>query len=272
MGGDGGDVITQTNVLSVAISSASPDVIFAGTEPSALYRSDDGGDTWREVATFQEIPSKSSWSFPPKPETHHVRWITLHPTDPGRLFAAVEAGALVQSGDGGDTWQDRVDGGPYDSHTVLIHPDRPDRLLSAAGDGYFESDDLGQTWRKREIGLPWRYCYGLAVDSGNPDLVLMSVSPGAHRGHGRRANAQAAIVRRRGDGDWEILSSGLPEPEGTTLSVLAADPSTTGRFFALNNSGVYRTEDEGTTWQCLDVPWKDEYLDRRPPAIAISPM
>jgi photosystem II stability/assembly factor-like uncharacterized protein len=186
------------------------------------------------------------------------------------MFVAVEAGALVQSGDGGETWQDRVDGGPYDSHTVLIHPGRPDRLLSAAGDGFFESEDRGQSWRKREAGLPWRYCYGLAVDTGNPDLVLMSVSPSAHRGHGRRSNAQATIVRRHGDGGWEIVSNGLPDSEGTTLSMLRADPGTPGRFYALNNTGIYRTDDEGTSWQRLDVPWKDDYLDRRPPAVAIS--
>jgi len=267
--------VRNPHVQSVAVSPvdqrAGTGVVFAGTEPSELYRSDDGGESWRDLTTLRDLPSSSTWSFPPKPETHHVRWIAPHPTTPGQIFVAIEAGALVQTPDGGETWQDRVPGGPYDTHTMLIHPDRPDRLISAAGDGFFVSPDRGQTWHQPEDGLPWRYCWGLAVDPNDPDTILMSVAPGAGRGHGRREVARATVVGRRGDEAWQILSDGLPDPDGTTLSVLVADPDNTGTFYALNNTGLYRSMNSGTSWERLDVPWKDEYRDHRPPALAISP-
>lgn len=74
-------------------------VVYAGTEPSALFRSDNGGETWHELPTLLTLPSASGWSFPPRPETHHVRYILPDSYAPGRLHVAIEAGALLRSED-----------------------------------------------------------------------------------------------------------------------------------------------------------------------------
>ena len=267
------DGLAASRVLAVGVSavahSGEHGTVFAGTEPSALYRSDDGGRTWRDLAGLRQLPSAPTWSFPPKPETSHVRWITPHPREPARLLVAIEAGALVQSRDGGAMWEDRRPGGPFDSHTVLVHPDAPERVVSAAGDGFFASDDGGLTWHREEAGLPWRYCWGLAADAVDPKTLVISVAPGPARGHGRREHARAAICRRTGAGAWEVVREGLPGEWGTTLSVVVAHPSEAGRFFILNNTGLYESSDAGRSWSRLDVPWTDAYFDARPPALAI---
>jgi hypothetical protein len=46
------------------------------------------------------LPSSASWSFPPRPWTHHVRWIEPDANNLDYVFVAIEAGALVQSHDG----------------------------------------------------------------------------------------------------------------------------------------------------------------------------
>ena len=262
------DALRTGNVLSVAISQID-DIVYAGTEPSALFRSDDGGSTWREMTSLQALPSKSRWSFPPKPDTHHVRWITPHPTTPGELLVAIEAGAIVHSFDGGESWQDRTPDSPVDSHTVHIHQGAPDLVRSAAGDGCFESRDRGKTWGKTGDGLKWHYCWGLAIDATDPDLALMSVAPSARLGHGGRGEPMAAIYRRQGDAPWQQVFEGLPD-EGTTLSVITAHPHSAGTFYAANSAGLFASTDTGLTWQKLDVPWKDEYRQRRPAALAVS--
>src|SRR5919199_2458742 len=66
--------LPERDVFSVAVSRANG-AVYAGTEPSALYRSDDGGTTWRELTALLELPSRPTWSFPPRPWTSHVRWI-----------------------------------------------------------------------------------------------------------------------------------------------------------------------------------------------------
>ena len=115
--------------------------VYAGTEPTAFYRSDDGGESWDKMSSLNNLKSSSSWSFPPRPWTSHVRWIESDKTKPGYVYAAIEAGARVQSHDGGRTWIDKVQGGPYDTHTLATHKQMPGRLYSAAGDGYVESYD-----------------------------------------------------------------------------------------------------------------------------------
>src|SRR5258707_14208439 len=67
-------------------------VVYAGTEPSAVFRSDNGGDSWVNLAGLRALPSADTWSFPPRPDTHHVRWIETDVSVADRGFVAIEAG------------------------------------------------------------------------------------------------------------------------------------------------------------------------------------
>ena len=98
-------------IMAVTASPAERDVVWVGTEPSEVWRSGDAGSTWQQTSRLETLSSSSEWSFPPKPDTHHVRWIACHPLEPERLWVAIEAGALVSTIDGGRTWRDRVSGG-----------------------------------------------------------------------------------------------------------------------------------------------------------------
>ena len=155
--GDGGSTwaplegLRAGNVTSFAVSNSG--VAYAGSEPSAIFRSEDAGDTWRELPSLLTLPSSKEWSFPPRPETHHVRSIFPDLAKPNRLHVAIEAGALLRSDDDGQTWYDRIPNAPRDTHTLASTPDDPDRLHSAAGDGYFESIDGGDHWRRIVTGL-----------------------------------------------------------------------------------------------------------------------
>jgi hypothetical protein len=83
--------------------------VWVGTEPSRLYRSTDHGDTF-ELVSALDLPSRSSWSFPPRPRTHHVQCIA-HTSD-GCMHLAIEAGAMIRSHDNGKTFKDRLPDSP----------------------------------------------------------------------------------------------------------------------------------------------------------------
>src|ERR1700747_556277 len=185
-------------------------VVYAGTEPSAVFRSDTGGDSWVDLAGLRALPSAGTWSFPPRPDTHHVRWIEAHVSAADRVFVAIEAGALVRTFDGGRTWRDRVGGGPYDTHTAVTHPLAPGRVYSAAGDGYFESIDAGDSWNSHEEGLKHTYLVGIAVDPADPDTVIVSAAEGPWSAY-RPQETETHIYRKTGLKPWAQAMSGLPQ-------------------------------------------------------------
>src|SRR5262245_27212637 len=96
--------LSGANITALAIAAANPNAssaIYAGTEPSHIFRSSDNGENWDELRGLTGLASASSWSFPPRPDTHHARWIAVNPHNADQLFVAIEAGALVRSDDGG---------------------------------------------------------------------------------------------------------------------------------------------------------------------------
>ena len=247
-------------VTAVTVSPHDPESVWAGTEPSAVYRSFDGGDTWERCGGLTDLPSADRWSFPPRPHTHHVRWLAVNPHDPAHVYVAIEAGAFVRTLDRGDTWEPHPEGGRRDNHTLATHPEAPCRVYAAAGDGYAESPDCGAFWTSPQEGLEHRYVWGLAVDPGDPDTVVVSAARGARRAHWPDS-AEAYVYRREseevGAGRWTPAMEGLPDPQGTVRAVFAAaDP---GEFYALTNRGLFGSGDAARSWQGLDVEWPAAY-------------
>jgi photosystem II stability/assembly factor-like uncharacterized protein len=270
----GKDVISSPYVMSVAVSSLNSRnrfKVYAGTEPSAFYTSNDGGVSWERMNALNDLPSSRSWSFPPRPWTHHIRWIEPDSNNPDYVFAAIEAGALVQSRDGGKTWIDRnEEQGPYDTHTLATHSKAPKRLYSSAGDGYFESYDYGETWTRPMVGLRHDYLFGIAVDSSNPEVVIVSASNGPSRSYVAE-NAETFVYRKDADdNEWKAVTDGLPESRGSTIMSIVSNVKTPGEFYAVDNHGLFLSTDSGSSWKKLDTLWPREYLQQTPWALAIN--
>ncbi|MFC6752952.1 WD40/YVTN/BNR-like repeat-containing protein [Halorubrum tibetense] len=253
--GDGIDAVT-----ALAVSPDDPETVLVGTEPSRIYRSTDGGRCVERIEGLQSVPSADEWSFPPRPDTHHVRWIETCPADPDRWYVGIEAGALVVTPDGGETWIDRPEGSRRDTHTIATHPDAPDRVYVAAGDGYAESDDRGASFATPNTGLDHGYVWGIAVDPGDPDRVLVSAASGASAAHRR---GEAYLYRTEGAGGgsgdkpaWERLDDrGIPTGDSTYRAVIAGG-ILPGEVWVLNDRGLYRTTDGGGSFEhvAADLP------------------
>ncbi|EMA46257.1 hypothetical protein C449_04470 [Halococcus saccharolyticus DSM 5350] len=261
------------HVMSLAVDPESPKTIWTGTEPSAVYRSTDGGESWERREGLTDLPSSSEWSFPPRPDTHHVRWIEPDPHSPDHLYVGIEAGALVETHDAGATWEDRVETARVDNHSLATHPDAPERAWSAAGDGYAETHDAGETWVHPQEGLGHRYCWSVAVDPADPDTVLLSSASGPRSAH-NADTAESYVYRKRGNGSesdadsWERLDDrGLPTGEGVVRAVLA--PGAAGEFYAVNNRGLFFTTDAGDSWTRLGVEWPAAFESQTPRGLAV---
>jgi photosystem II stability/assembly factor-like uncharacterized protein len=239
--------LESERLTALVASRARMGLIWAGGEPSVLWRSEDAGASWRRCADLAALPSSSQWSFPPRPDTHHVRWIACHATEADRLWVAIEAGALIRTTDGGETWIDRVAGGPYDTHELAVHPAAPDVLRSAAGDGYYESHDAGATWTSPMDGLDVGYLRSVAIDPADPGIVVVSAASHPHRAY-MAGRSDGRLYRRERGGRWQRVTAGWPDPPATIAPVLVAGVRG-GELWAADERGVHHSSDGGASWR-----------------------
>jgi photosystem II stability/assembly factor-like uncharacterized protein len=242
----------EATVTSLAVAESG--VLFAGTEPSRVFRSDDHGETWCALPALTELPSAKSWSFPPRPHTHHIRAILPDFERPDDLHVAIEAGAMVRSKDAGSRWIDRVRSAPKDTHWLISDLLEPSTLYSAAGDGFFQSSDDGETWERFEQGLDGTYCWSLAMGSGPSRAMVMSAAKNAYGAHYER-HANANVYRREGNAPWEKTLSGLPNPQNHRAAVIASVDTSRGLFFLSAEGAVFQSTDEGKNWKELSIDW-----------------
>jgi hypothetical protein len=252
-----GDIdLRETTFVSV---SPHPDAggrhaVWVGTEPSRLYRSGDHGETFALVSAL-DLPSRSTWSFPPRPRTNHVQCIAH--TSEGRIHLAIEAGAMIRSRDGGKTFADRLPDSPLDTHVLATHPLEPEALYAALGDAYFglgrsfaESHNGGDIWRYLGKGLESApYLYGLALHPENIGEMKVSAASSPRTAH---VEGGSTIFRREGD-VWSEDAQDFPS-DRSLIPILTADASCPGRWFALSNLGLFAQEPRSRKWTCLAAP------------------
>lgn len=241
-------------VMSLAVAPSTSDRLYAGVRPPAVYRSDDGGDTWTECESFQDIRGRRMWRSPASPPfTAYVQALAVSPVDPDLVVAGIEFGAVVRSTDGGETWSNHRRKAIRDCHSLVWHASDGECVYEA-GAGIrrragARSTDGGETWRKPGDGLDRGYGWGVAAHPEDPDVWYVSASTGPFAAHGD-GDAEAAVFRRDGDGEWTQLD-GLP---GESMPyALCTDPALPDHLWVgLADGTVWYSPDCGDSWDALD--------------------
>jgi hypothetical protein len=241
--GDGGATwerveLPEPDVFSVALGRING-ALYAGTEPSRLFVARDGGP-WTELRALQDIPSRESWSFPPRPWTHHVRWIAPDPHRAERLLVGIELGGLMLSDDGGATFSDHRPGAKRDVHSLAWHPCSEGRVYQAAGDGAAWSCDGGASWEAADAGRDLGYCWAVAVDPADPDCWYVSAASGPRAAHGG-GRARGRLYRWSG-GAWKRLA--LPDDSMPYALAVSGDELLAG----MADGHILHSADRGQRW------------------------
>jgi photosystem II stability/assembly factor-like uncharacterized protein len=238
-------------------------VLWVGTEPAMLFRSDDLGASFTEVSAIRSVPDTDKWQFPPPPHIAHVKNIAFHPESPETLYVCIEQGALLKSSDDGRSWvelhgyeQPDMDiKFRHDAHRVVVLPSNRETLYFSAGEGLYVSHCGGNEWQQLQsrfdrVGYP----DAMFLDPRDERVVFMGGAGDAPEEWRTTRSARATVIRSTdGGASWREANTGLPDPLRGNIEAMAHHHA--GAYLALlagtATGEVYLSESDGDTWSCI---------------------
>lgn len=258
-----------TRVWHLEPSRTDRDVVYAGVEDAALFKSVDGGMTWTELAGLRRHGSGSQWQ--PGAGGMCLHTIVLDPTDERRMYVAISAAGAFRSTDGGETWtainkglrsgeipdQDSEVG--HCVHRIDMHASNPRRLYMQKHWDVMRSDDGGDQWYEVSGNLPTDFGFPIQVHAHEPETVY--VVPITSDAHHFPPDGKLRVYRSRtGGNEWEPLTHGLPQQDcyvNVLRDAMAVDTlDSCGVYFGTTGGQVYVSRDSGDHWEAIvhDLP------------------
>jgi len=238
--------------------------MFLGVEPTCLFESEDGGDTWAPVRGLLEHEHRPRWT--PGNGGLCMHTIVLDPRSPDRTLVAFSTGGVYRTDDGGATWSPRNRGVRAEFlpdkhpefgqcvHKVVNHPSRPERLFLQNHWGLYRSDDWGDSWTDVANGVPSDFGFAMAMHPHDPETVyIVPLEADVFR---CTPEAKLRVYRTRDAGkSWHPLTKGLPQ-EGAYETVLRDALATDGAaragvYFGTRSGKLYASADDGDSWRTV---------------------
>ncbi|MEX2030684.1 MAG: hypothetical protein WD906_06925 [Anaerolineales bacterium] len=250
-------------------SLTDPDLVYAGVEDAALFRSADGGGTWEELPALRGAKG-NLWQ--PGAGGMCLHTIVQDPGDPTRIFVAISAAGAFRSEDSGETWRpvnsglkvadelpDPVAEVGYCVHRIAMHPSRPQVLFMQKHWDVMRSDNGGESWREISGNLPSDFGFPIDVHAHEPETIY--VVPIKSDSEHYPPEGKLRVYRSRTGGEeWQALTKGLPQKDcyvnvlRDAMAVDSLDPC--GVYFGTTGGQVYASADAGDHWQPIvrDLP------------------
>ncbi len=242
-------------------TSLGPDVVLAGVDPAALFRSDDRGETFRLNDGLFNHPDRPKWN--PGFGGLCLHSILVHPQDPRRMYVAISSGGIYRSDDAGDSWiscvnglrvHPDVPGATLCPHKLRFDAENPSLMYLQNHPGVYRSSNEGRAWVSIENGLPSEFGFPLVAHPRRAGTIYIfpltsdefRVPPGGI----------PRVWRSRDAGtSWEPLGKGLPDCNGfftvlrDAFSADTLDPA--GLYFGTRGGQLFGSNDEGESWKVI---------------------
>ena len=265
-------------IAAAAAVSGQPGVYYAGAASGGVWKSADGGLTWKP--TFDDQTSQAIGALAVSPSNPSIVWAGT-----GEAWAVRDmdmmGDGIYKSSDAGETWTNMglVDTGRIG--TIVVHPTNPDIVLVCAlgratgpqkERGVFRTDDGGKTWQQVLFVNENTGCSGLQMSQQDPNVVLAGAWEIELQTHVLHSGGMGSGIYLSSDGGRtfkRITHTGLPRsPYGKTDVAIA--PSDGKRMYALIQTGAdgvkgLKSEAQGSLWRSDDggATWNNVSWDRR---------
>ena len=229
------------NTLLVAAEGA----LWSPGGERGVYKTEDGGQTWRHVLDINEDTGVTDLEFDPtNPDVVYAAAYQRRRHIWG-LMSGGENSGIYKSTDGGDSWREVTRGlpqGDMGKIGLAVTPADPDIVYATieANDeerGFYRSTDKGESWERRNGyisgGTGPHYYQEIEASPTDPDLVIqMDVF---------------FQITRDGGATFDNLGTGAEKHSDN--HALWIDPGDTQHMLAGTDAGLYETFDQGTTWR-----------------------
>ncbi len=250
-------------------SLTDPDMVYAGVEDAAMFRTSDGGQTWQELPGLRAVKGHD-WA--PGAGGMCLHTILLDPSNPKRIYVAISAAGVFRTDDSGKTWKVVTCGlkSPNELpspeaevghcvHNIAMHPSRPTTLFMQKHWDVMRTDDAGEMWHEVSGNLPTDFGFPIGVHAHEPETIY--VVPIKSDSEHYPPDGKLRVYRSRtGGNEWEALTNGLPQSNcyvNVLRSALAIDKlDSCGVYFGTTGGQVYASADSGDHWAPIvrDLP------------------
>ncbi len=250
-------------------SLTDPDTAYAGAEDAALFKTTDGGKTWKELPKLRNAKG-ALWQ--PGAGGMCLHTIILDPKNEKRIYIAISAAGAFRTDDGGQTWKPINRGlkSQYELpdpdaevghcvHRIAMHPARPDVLYMQKHWDIMRSDNAGDQWSEVSGNLTSDFGFPIDVHWHEPETIY--VVPIKSDSEHFPPDGKLRVYRSKtGGNEWEALSKGLPQKDcyvNVLRDAMAVDSlDECGVYFGTTGGQVYCSPDGGNSWNAIvrDLP------------------
>ncbi len=261
---EGGPEAALRTIWTIA-GGGRPGRLYLGTVPGALFRSEDGGESFQLVEGLWNHPSRSDpakW-FGGGMNEPGIHSILVDPRDPRRVLVGVSCAGVFETDDDGSAWRVRNRGlradflpepeseYGHDPHCIARCAADPDVIWMQNHCGLFRSTDGAASWSElHDAEGPGGFGFAVAADPNDPERAWVVPALSDER---RMAVGGALCVSTTGDGgrSWRALRRGLPQRDCYDIVYRhALDLSGECLAFGTTTGNLFVSEDRGESWSC----------------------